>query len=226
MKTKAILLKNICNKMRSFWLAGLLYGIIFGILAIIRVWVGGVGVSDLAIFHTALLGTTHGNFYFTYLAPEGCFFYQRFDPVVLLYLPFYYFMGNKAWMILVVSQAMMVGLGLPALAAIGKQDGLNFRAIFFLSVMFFLNPVLHNVIMYDFHPVTLAFPLILWGWYFNKKKEDFYRIDFLDIGHISQHRRGQYLFNKVFVAWRYAVQYRKNVIYTTSCRYYDGFERR
>ena len=152
------------------WIAGIVYGLIFGALSVLRVYAGGVGVSDMAIYHTALLGATRGHFYFTYLVPEGCLLYQHFDPITILYLPFYLILGNSAWIILVSSQSFMAGLAFPALAAIGKLEGVKKRNLLLLLILLFFNPLLHNVLMYDFHPVSLSFPLILWGWYFNKRK--------------------------------------------------------
>lgn len=142
------------------------FSLILASLAILRISRGGVGVSDLAIFHSAFLMTFQERFYFTYLHPEGCLFYQHFDPIVMVLMPFYGILGKHAWCILPISQALAFGLGFPALYRIARSDGLGNKATIFLLCLLFLNPAIHNILMYDFHPFVFCFPLLLWGWTF------------------------------------------------------------
>lgn len=151
------------------WILGAAFAVILGSCGVARVLLGGVGVYDLAIFHSALLNTFDEGFYFTYLQPEGSLFYQHFDPIVLALLPFYVFLGNAAWPILPISQCVAIAMGFPALARIGRQEGLSPRLCLVLPALCLMNPALHNIAWYDFHPVVFAFPLLLWGWAFNRE---------------------------------------------------------
>lgn len=150
------------------WLLGLVFALVLETCAIARVALGGDGVSDLAIYHTALLNTISERFYFTYLHPEGCLLYQHFDPIILYMLPFYALLGNAAWPVLPISLAIAVGLVFPAVARIGRRNGLSGPASLLIPCLLLFNPIMHNIVMYDFHPVVLALPLLLWGWCFNQ----------------------------------------------------------
>jgi len=145
---------------------GSVYFLVLSFCAVLRVASGGVGVSDLAIFHSAFLMTFKERFYFTYLHPEGCLFFQHFDPIIMFILPFYAVLGKYAWPVLPISQAFAFGLAFPALHKITRIDGVKSVWAYFLLALMFFSPVIHNILMYDFHPFVFSFPLLLWGWVF------------------------------------------------------------
>ena len=148
------------------WLLGCLFMVVLGACGVKRVLLGGVGVSDLAIYHTAFLNSFKGRLYFSWLHPEGMLLYQHFDPIGLLLLPFYAWLGNAAWPALPISMAAAGGLTFPAVARIGRQEGLPPVQALILPAILLFNPVLHNAVWYDFHPVVFALPLLVWGWAF------------------------------------------------------------
>jgi uncharacterized membrane protein len=146
------------------WLMAGFFALIVGTCAVLRVSRGGCGVSDLAIFHSALLNAFNGHFYFTSLHPKGTLLYQHFDPIVFVLLPFYGLLGKAAWPVLPISQALAVALVFPAAARLGRVEGLGPRACLIVPALLLLNPAMHNIVWYDFHPFVFALPLLLWGW--------------------------------------------------------------
>ncbi|MFH0794413.1 MAG: DUF2079 domain-containing protein [bacterium] len=151
------------------WIIGGLFAAVVGSFACLRVLCGNTGVFDLASYHSALLTTFKGRFYFSYLYPSSGFLSTHFDPITLVFLPFYAVLGNSAWPVLIFSQAIAVGFGFPAVARLCRADGLSPRLSLLLVAILFFNPKLHNAAMSDFHPFLLCFPLLLWGWVFLKE---------------------------------------------------------
>lgn len=156
------------QKNSALWAGGLalVFAGVLGACAMARIVSGSYGLLDFAVFHSALLNTTRGEFYFTYLYPHGPLFYQHFDPVIFLLLPFYWLLGKAAWLILPLSLSFAVGAGILGLWRVGRQEGLGPRAALIIPLLAALNAPLHNIIMYDFHPFVFCFPLLIWGWLF------------------------------------------------------------
>lgn len=146
----------------AWWLAAI-FALTLGLCNLLRVWLGGIPAPDLAAYHASLLAAD-GGFFYTTLHPAGPQFYVQFDPIVLLFKPFYWILRQYAWPLLPLSLAVAGALALPAVYRLARQRGLSPRLSLCMAGLLALNPVLHNAISSDYHPLVYAVPLLLWGW--------------------------------------------------------------
>ena len=88
-------------------------------------------------------------------------FADHLSLVLFAFVPFYWLAASPLW--LLAAQAVALGLGFlalgPALDAVGLDR--RWRAAF--SVAYLASPLLWNAALYDFHPTTLAVPVLLVG---------------------------------------------------------------
>ncbi len=93
----------------------------------------------------------------------------HFSPILLLFVPFYALWPDPKLFLII--QALAVGLGaLPIYWLTREKIKIKWAGLVFL-VSFLFYPIIHNALLYDFHEVTLAVPLVtffLWFWYKNK----------------------------------------------------------
>jgi uncharacterized membrane protein len=80
---------------------------------------------------------------------------------LFLFVPLYWVAASPLW--LLAAQAVALGLGFLALGPALDAVGLPARWRPAFSVAFLVSPLLWNAALYDFHPTTLAVPLLLWG---------------------------------------------------------------
>lgn len=117
------------------------------------------GIFDLAVFDQALWKMANG------MAPEVStvgwnVFADHLSPVLLVFVPLYDLVATPLW--LLGAQALAFGLGFlalgPALDALGVR---RWRAHF--AFAYAASVLLWNGVLFDFHPTTLAIPLLLAG---------------------------------------------------------------
>lgn len=77
---------------------------------------------------------------------------------VLVPLALFYHLGGAG--ILLVLQSFCLGLGYVALRRIGKTLGVGDRAAHLLGVVYLLYPIVLGSNLFDFHPLTLAVPML------------------------------------------------------------------
>lgn len=137
--------------------------------------------NDLGTYSQLTWNTLHGHFFeasgvfpaiiiissnqtlenFNYLS-------AHFSPILLFFVPFYAVWADPQ--IFLILQAIAVGLGSLPIYWLAKEKISNFGGLIFL-ISYLLYPIIHNSLLYDFHEVTFAVPLVtffLWFWYKNK----------------------------------------------------------
>ena len=115
---------------------------------------------DLGIYDQAVWKLAH------FQAPELSTigwnaFADHLSLVLFAFVPLYWLAASPLW--LLAAQAAALGLGFlalgPALEAVGLPE--RWRRAF--AVAYLASPLLWNAALYDFHPTTLAVPLLLVG---------------------------------------------------------------
>ena len=175
----------------AVWLLILAFVITFATLSLRRHAALGSNGMDLGNVNQALWNTAHGDFMaFTNMAPIRNRLALHVEPILLLFVPFYW-VGLGGPKLLLVVQAIVVGVGALPLywlardvisnQQIGKpanqqapssksQVSLLPTSYSLLLIVFplayLLLPALEAAVMYDFHAVTLAATFLLFAFYF------------------------------------------------------------
>ncbi len=182
------------------WLLILAFVVTFVTLSLGRHTALGSNGMDLGNVDQALWNTAHGDFLaFTNMAPVRSRLALHVEPILLLFVPFYW-IGLGGPQLLLVVQAIVVGLGALPLYwlaqdvlsgsrkyEVGSREGgskdptlggscsLLLTPYYSLLLIVFplaylLLPALEAAVMYDFHAVTLASTFLLFAFYFGLRR--------------------------------------------------------
>jgi uncharacterized membrane protein len=88
-------------------------------------------------------------------------FADHLSLVLFVFVPFYWLAASPLW--LLAAQAIALGLGFLALGPALDALGLDRRWRLAFAVAYLASPLLWNAAIYDFHPTTLAVPILLIG---------------------------------------------------------------
>lgn len=170
------------------WGLILAFVITFSILSLRRHAALATNGMDLGNVNQALWNTAHGHFLaFTNMAPVRSRLALHVEPILLLFVPFYW-IGLGGPELLLVLQAIVVGLGAFPLYWLASDAILNPKSPISLlppyrdgatpyswlplvfPLVYLLFPALEAAVMYDFHAVTLAPTFLLFAFYFFEKE--------------------------------------------------------
>jgi uncharacterized membrane protein len=113
---------------------------------------------DLGIFAQTLKYSLQGDL--LYATPLGLSqLALHFSPVLLLLIPVYWLFPHVQT--LLVCQALLLGLSGILVYRLCRVNKLSHRIGLFVEFLFFINPLLWGVAMFDFHEVAFAIPAIL-----------------------------------------------------------------
>jgi uncharacterized membrane protein len=137
-----------------------------GALAVLQhraFWTGRFDVGNLV---QAVWSTAHGDV----LSVTGLTGRQisrlgaHFDPIVVLLAPLWWIWPDAS--LLLVAQAVAVATGAVPVYLLGRRHlGSDWAAAGF-GLAYLLHPATQWLVLDDFHPVALATPLLLWGFWF------------------------------------------------------------
>jgi uncharacterized membrane protein len=126
-------------------------------------WSGRFDIGNLT---QAVWSTAHGDF----LSVTGLSGKQisrlgaHFDPVVAIFAPLWWLWPDAS--LLLVCQGVAVATGAVPLYLLGRRHlGSDWAAAGF-GLAYLLHPATQWLVLDDFHPVALATPLLLWGFWF------------------------------------------------------------
>ncbi len=137
-----------------------------GALAVLQhraFWTGRFDVGNLV---QAVWSTAHGDV----LSVTGLSGMQisrlgaHFDPIVAAFAPLWWLWPDPS--LLLVSQAVAVAAGAVPVYLLGRRHLDSDWAGAGLALAYLLHPATQWLVLDDFHPVALATPLLLWGFWF------------------------------------------------------------
>jgi uncharacterized membrane protein len=149
---------------RALWIVwGLvgLYAVLFSVLSVLRFRAFSAGRFDLGNMVQAVWSVANGGLFST-TEVSGAQFSRlgaHVDPILALFAPAWWVWPTPE--LLLVTQAVAVALGaLPAflLARAHLRDD---RLAVAAAAVYLLYPALQHAVLFDFHPVTLAAPLLM-----------------------------------------------------------------
>ncbi len=123
-------------------------------------------ILDLAILNQTFFNTIHGDLLANTVNLKS-YLADHFTPIIFLLLPFYYIKQSPE--ILLVLQSSILALAAWPLYLITNKVFKNNLLALFISILWLLNPFIHNANLFEFHLITLVPFFIFWAFYFYKK---------------------------------------------------------
>jgi uncharacterized membrane protein len=121
-------------------------------------------LNDLGVFDQLAWGTLHGQWFHNTANPFNSpmnWLGFHYNPILLMFVPLYAVVASATWYVLVQSLALSVA-GWP-IFLLASRVCESEKLGFFWTLTYLLNPFLLNAAAWDFHPITLAVPLIATG---------------------------------------------------------------
>lgn len=149
----------------AVWALIVLFAVMFSALALNRHAAFETNGFDLGNVNQAVWNSAHGRLLaFTNMAPLTNRLALHVEPVLLLFVPFYW-LGWGSPQLLLVAQAVIVSLGALPLFLIARPKIGGWGAVA-LGLAYLLYPALEAAELFDFHAVTLAPTFFLFAIYF------------------------------------------------------------
>lgn len=147
------------------------HGILLTIMGLFRHWGNMTSINDLGFFDQAVWGTLNGHWFLDTNTPLGKptnWLSCHANFFLLLFVPLYALWPSVTWFILAQAWALSLAawpLFLHASRISGSdKSGLKW------AIIYLFNPFLLNAASWDFHPVSLAVPLIATALYAIERK--------------------------------------------------------
>ena len=145
------------------WAAIAIHFSTFLLLGLFRHWGYLSSLNDLGVFDQAIWSTLHGEFLLntSNLNQPINWLGFHFNPVLLLFVPFYALSPSVEWFVL--AQAAALSLAAWPIFLLASRVCQSGKAGLLWALIYLVNPFLLNAAAWDFHPVTLAVPFIALG---------------------------------------------------------------
>jgi uncharacterized membrane protein len=155
-------LRRLSPATRLVWALMFVHGGVFSWLSVARHQSFSSGRFDFGNMIQAVWNTAHGRFLETTDVSGEQFtrLGAHVDPILALFAPIF-----RVWPepgILLVTQAVAVALGALPVFWLGRLWLRNDRLAVAMAAVYLLYPPLQFAVLFDFHPVTLAAPLLLY----------------------------------------------------------------
>jgi uncharacterized membrane protein len=149
-----------------FCIAG--YILFFGQITIFRYNRLGTTIFDLGIFDQAVWLIAHGRPIF--LSTRGLtIFADHFSPILYLIAPLYWIWDTPKTLLVLQTLACAMGAHPVYLYAVKRLKDSRLGLLF--AAAYLLYPALQGLNCFDFHPESIAVPLILYGWWFMETRQ-------------------------------------------------------
>jgi uncharacterized membrane protein len=131
-------------------------------LAVVRWDAFETNAFDLGFFDQIIFNTSRGRWFETSFVGYN-FLGQHFEPVLLLFVPAYWFGGGP--LLLTVTQAVAASAAAIPLYFLARRLDLGALPAFAAAAAYLFNPYLQRALGFDFHPeVMAALPAFLAAW--------------------------------------------------------------
>ncbi len=150
------------------WSVVIIFAVVFTVLVLNRHAAFESNGFDLGNVNQAIWNTAHGRpLAFTNMAPLTNRLALHVEPILFLFVPFYW-LGLGGPELLLVVQAVIVALGVWPLYFIARPK-IGATGALIVGIAYLLYPALEAAVMFDFHAVTLAPTFLLFAFYYLEK---------------------------------------------------------
>jgi len=122
----------------------------------------GASAFDLGIFQQAVWLLSQGAPPFVTLRGMNIFA-DHFTPILYLFVPFYRLWAHPFWLFL--GQTMALSTGAMPLYRLALRETAKPWVAVLIVFGYFFHPAIFTMLLFDFHPVVLSVPFVLWAMY-------------------------------------------------------------
>jgi uncharacterized membrane protein len=120
----------------------------------------GAQAFDLGIFQQGVWLLANG--FYPFVTIRGWhIFADHFSPILFVFVPFYKFFPHPFW--LFFGQTVALALGVVPLYRLALRHTQNELTATVIAIGYLLHPAIMTMLFFDFHPVLLAIPFVLWA---------------------------------------------------------------
>jgi uncharacterized membrane protein len=162
---------NFFEKNSGKVLAGLIAGYIlfFSGVCVWKYINFGYNALDLAIYNNALFNTINGHWFWSAIQGHN-YWGDHFEPLLILFLPLYSLWQSPT--LLLIIQTIFLGLTAWPLYKISQKVLTNKLAGLTISFLWLINPLVHNINLFEFHALAFFPFLFSWLFYYYLKLKD------------------------------------------------------
>ncbi len=155
---------------KIIWLSIGIYSLIFSIICIWKYNHFLYNGLDLAIINNVFYNSLHGHWFWSSIQGHN-YLGDHFTPILILLLPLYTLWQSPE--ILLILQSIFLGLAAWPIYLISQIILKNNKLALGLSLLWLINPLIHNINLFEFHFIALApfSMLMLFYFYLKLKKE-------------------------------------------------------
>lgn len=136
------------------------YVIVFSGLALWKYWNFGYNALDLAIYSQTLFNSAEGRWFALTIHPHS-YLGDHVELLLAVLVPFVRLIPRPETL-LVLQAAILASAAFP-LFRIARRKLPSLPALGIVA-LYLLNPILHNIALFEFHALPFAIPLLLWAW--------------------------------------------------------------
>lgn len=165
------------NSSKLLWLAIGLYAVAFSVICLWKYSNFLYGGLDLAIINNVFWNVAHGNGFWSSIQGHS-YLGDHFTPILVLLLPIYYLWQSPE--ILLILQSLFLALAAWPIYKIAKLK-LNKNLALGIALLWLVNPLVHNINLFEFHFIALLpfFFLMAFYYYLKKRRWPFFVFIFL-----------------------------------------------
>jgi uncharacterized membrane protein len=134
--------------------------LIFMTIQLRRFYFLGAQAIDLGIFQQGVWLLANG--YSPFVTVRGWhLFADHFSPILFVFVPFYRIWAHPFWLFFAQTIALALGT-IPVYHLAFRHTG-NQRYALLLALAYLLHPAACTMLFFDFHPILLSIPFVLWA---------------------------------------------------------------
>ena len=140
----------------------MIYNLLMDACCLLRYWTFNAGAYDLGIMVQTMWNTAHGDILWESInmgKPASRFWNGRWE-IIFLPIALVYRLCSKTEFLLIL-QTFIVSLGIIPIYMLSRRVLESSLLASAVSLVYIMNPVIHNPNLFDFHSVTLSIPMII-----------------------------------------------------------------
>ncbi|MEM5806801.1 MAG: DUF2079 domain-containing protein [Candidatus Aenigmatarchaeota archaeon] len=169
-KLKSRFISSLRDPIVFIYIAVSIYVLIFTYMSFLQ-YFSFVYVADFCIYEHVIWRMSSESSLFGLSYTDGSLVNSIFhyNPIFIFLAIPYYFIPTPLFLLFIKS--FLIGIGAIPIYKLANYKLKSVIGGFIFSLCYLLNPAVHGVELYEFHPVFIAMPLLIWDFYFIEKND-------------------------------------------------------